>query len=278
MWFWDPKMQLLLLCCLLSGAAPWWHTETSGVASFPLMSKRTTSMLITTKCAKFWLIIRALCGGSDERRLSAFLKTVHQALGRRRVPGGPGHMVGITVMALNLWLQPLTREMEPTHMEEGVLWRKPRDKASAVAFGVRAALVDYCLSSLFTCTLPLSSRREQFCVRSQEPSMHSVPKGWAETGKKLVRTSAVSLPSTRQKPLRHGGDGAVGGFESRSRRMNVLTHVGTSCLFPSVCLWLLSRGIKHIVIGPSRAVWKIRRMKHLFGTSWCTLRAGLNMV
>lgn len=191
---------------------------------------------------------------------------------------GPGHMVGITVIALNLWLQPLTREMKPTHMEEGVLWRKPRSKTSAAVFGVRAALMYCCLSSLFMCTLSPSSRREPFRVRSQESLLHSVPKGWAETGKKLVRTSAVSLPSTQQKRLRHGGDGAVGGFESRYRRMNLLTHVGTSCLFLSVCLWLLSPGIKHIVIGPSRAVWEIRRMKHLFGTSWCTLRAALNMV
>lgn len=193
--------------------------------------------------------------------------------------GGPGHMVGITVIALNLWLQPLTREMKPTHTEEGVLWRKQRTKTSAAVFGVRAALMyELALHVQPFPVLTLRRHREQFCVRSQESLPHSVPKGWAETGKKLVRTSAVSLPSTQQKRLRHGGDGAVGGFGSSYKRMNLLTHVGTSCLFLSVCLWLLSRGIKHIVIGLSRAVWKIRRMKHLFGTSWCPLRAGLNMV
>lgn len=162
---------------------------------------------------------------------------------------------------------PLTRTTDQNI--GGCVWR---------ARGADALRTELALRVQSFSVLTLRRRREQFCVRSQELLLHSVPKGWAETGKKLVRTSAVSLPSTQQKRLRHGGDGAVGGFESRYRRTNLLTHVGTSCLFLSVCLWLLSPGIKHIVIGLSRAVWKIRRMKHLFGTSWCTLRAGLNMV
>lgn len=281
----DAAAAAAVLCCLLAGAAPWWQTETSGVASFPLMSKRTTSMLITTKCSKFWLIIRALCDGSDELSLSAFLKTVHQnscklwvgARVRRARPYGWYYCNSAQFMTST------SDKRNETHPYGG---RCPLTKTAEQNIGGcvwRARGTDVLLPALALhvqsfSVLTLRRHREQFCVRSQESLLNSVPKGWAETGKKLVRTSAVSLPSTRQKRLRHGGDGAVGGCESRYRRMNLLTHVGTSCLFLSVCLWLFSRGIKHIVIGLSRAVWKIRRMKHLFGTSWCTLRAGLNMV
>lgn len=101
--------------------------------------------------------------------------------------------------------------------------------------------------------------RTTVLVRSQESICNSVPKGWVEMDKKLVRTSAVSSRNTQQKRLKHEGDGTVGGFESRCRRMNLLTYVGTSCLFLSVCLWLFSRSIKRVVIGPSHVSCKIRR-------------------
>lgn len=272
----------LLLCCLLAGAAPWWQTETSGVASFPLMSKRTTSMLITTKCSKFWLIIRALCDGSDELRPSAFLKTVHQnscklwvgAGFRRARPYGCYYSNSAQFMTLT------SDKRNETHPHGG---RRPLTKTTEQNIGgcvwrARGTDVWAPAPALHVQSSSRCGDAENSFVLDPRSRCCSVPKGWAETGKKLVRTSAVSLPSTQQKRLRHGGDGAVGGCESRYRRMNLLTRVGTSCLFLSVCLWLLSRGIKHIVISLSHAVWKIRRMKHLFGTSWCTLRAGLNVV
>lgn len=116
-----------------------------------------------------------------------------------------------------------------------------------------AALIEYCLSSLFmqvSFVLTLQTCGKQFCVRSQESFLHNVPKGCAETGKKLIRTSAVSSQNTQQKCLKHEGDRTVGGFESRCRRMNLLTYVGTSCLFLSVCLWLLSRALNALSSAP----------------------------
>lgn len=108
------------------------------------------------------------------------------------------------------------RKKEVTSTEEGVLWRKPRSTTSPVVF-LCAHSTDALLSELvrhvhFSFVLTLRRCREQFCARSQESFLHSVPTGWEETGKTLVRTSAVSLPTTQQKRLRHEGDRAVGGF------------------------------------------------------------------
>lgn len=170
--------------------------------------------------------------------------------------------------------------------EGGVLTSNPQNKTSPVLFHAHRALIYYCLGSLHAGVLVvlLQTCRKQFCLRSQESFLHSVPKGWAETGKKLVRTSAVSSLNTQQKRLKHEGDGTVGGFESHGRRMNLLTYVGTSCLFLSLCLWLLSCSIKRLVIGRFHVSWKIRRREknklffHLVVPSQCTLGSGFNTV
>lgn len=191
--------------------------------------------------------------------------------------GGPSHMVDITVIVLNLWLQPLT-EKEVTSTEEGVLWWKPRTKTSPVVF-LCVHSTGYCLSSLVMCSFPLSS-----CCGDAEngfvldPGSHFCTVSQQVEWRRVRHSSGHLLSPTQQKRLRHEGDRAVGGFESCCRRMNLLTYVGTFCLFLSVCLWLLSRGIKHIVTGLSRGVWKIRRMRDLFVRSWWTLRVGLNVV
>lgn len=150
-------MQLpLLLRCLLSGAAPWWQTETSGVASFPLMSKRTTSMLITTKRAKFWLIIRALCGGSDELRLSAFLKTVHQNSWKLWVGAGfrRARPYGWHYCNSAQFMTSTSDKRNETHPHGG---RCPLTKTTEQNIGGCVWLMYYCLSSLFMCSLSLSS-------------------------------------------------------------------------------------------------------------------------
>lgn len=92
----------------------------------PLMSKRTTSMLITTKSAKFWLITRVLCEGSDEACLSVLLKTANRTpVSSELTLGsiGPGHVVDIIVIALNLWLQPLAGKIKLLAWREASLDR-----------------------------------------------------------------------------------------------------------------------------------------------------------
>lgn len=108
----------------------------------PLMSKRTTSMLITTKCAKFWIITWVLYDGSDEACF--LLKTVHQYSCELWVDAGIwrawpyGWYYGNSAQFMT---STSDRKKKITSTEGGVLWWKPRKKTFPVLFHVHAALL-----------------------------------------------------------------------------------------------------------------------------------------
>lgn len=157
---------------------------------------------------------------------------------------GPGHMADI-VVSLSIPLgNPETEALSAR--KKVVSYRKNKEQKhfslpSSAVWDIDLVHKDFscvvswapCIDAILRDSCPIgyvfTLRRDvEFCARSQEKFLQSVPKGWAEMGKKLFRTSALSLQNTPQKHSKHKGDGTVCGFESHRRRMNLLTYVATT--------------------------------------------------
>lgn len=131
---------------------------------------------------------------------------------RRWDPEGPAIWLilleSCSIYNFNLWQE---KGESPARRKASLTQKKKKKGEQNIPCSVSCArspdvlLPEPALHTHVPSVLALQTCREQFGVRSQESSLHTVPKGWAETGKKFVRTSAASLTNTQQKRLKARG-------------------------------------------------------------------------